>query len=124
MKRYLFLFLALAFIFLGISAYIQAKPEARNDRIYNKVKENSPYYLQKRLSGITILSKENENFNRKPTSMDFYQVFDSLQKEWGKKHLKLTNTELIIFDNNGTHKDTIKLQNEDEINFIRTFYGV
>ncbi len=124
MKKYLFILLAIAFVFLGISAYIQAKPEARNDRIYNEVKQHSPYYLQKRLSGITILSKEDEDFSRKPTSMEFYRMFDQLQKDWGKKHLKLTNTDLIIFDKNGTNKAKILLQNEDEINFIHTFYGI
>ncbi len=123
MKKYLFVFLGIAFIFLGVSAYIQAKPEARNDRIYNEVKKHSPYYLQKRLSGITILSKEDEDFSRKPTSMEFYYTFDQLQKDWGKKHLRLTNIELLILDNNTT-KAKITIQSDDELKFIHTFYGI
>ncbi len=124
MRKYLFIFLALGFIFLGFSAYIQAKPEDRNERIYSKVKESSPYYLQKRFSGITILSREDEDFKEKPTSMEFYRVFDGLQKRWGKSHLQLTNRELIILDNNGTKVDAITLQSEDEILFIHKFYGI
>jgi hypothetical protein len=56
--------------------------------------------------------------------MKVFHELDKLEKKWGKKHLKLTNTQLIVLDTNGTTRATIKLQNRDEMDFVHRFYGI
>ncbi|SFV52406.1 hypothetical protein MNB_SV-6-159 [hydrothermal vent metagenome] len=124
MKKYIFWALGAGFIFLGFSAYLQSLPESKNDRIYKEIKKYSPYYLDKRFGGLLILNKEDKEFKEKPTNMEVFHVLDKLEKAWGKSHIKLSGSNLIISDNNGTTKATIVIQNEDEMNFVRQFYGI
>jgi hypothetical protein len=124
MKKYIFWALGAGFIFLGFSAYIQSLPEKKNNRIYTEVKKYSPYYIDKRFGGLRILNKEDENFKEKPDNIQVFHRLDELEKAWGKNHLKLTNSQLQILDNNGTAQASIPLKSEDELKFIHTFYGI
>jgi hypothetical protein len=124
MKKYIFWALGAGFIFLGFSAYMQSLPEKKNDRIYTEFKKYSPYYIDKRFGGLRILNKEDEEFKEKPDNIKVFHRLDELDKAWGKSHLKLTNSELLVLDNNGTTQATIVLKTDAELQFIHTFFGI
>lgn len=124
MRKYIFWALGAGFIFLGFSAYLQSVPETKNERVYKEIKKYSPYYLDKRFGGLLILSKEDKEFKEKPTNMEVFHRLDELEKRWGREHIKLSGSNIIIVDSNGTTKANIAIQNKDEMGFIHKFYGI
>ncbi len=123
-SKFLIWGLAIGFLLLGTNAYLNSKPEAKNQRIYQEIKKYSPYYLDKRVTGLDIKSKEDQDFKESPDSMQIFHQLDKLEKKWGEKHLKLDGDTLVILDNNGSKRATIKVQNRDEMDFIHHFYGI
>jgi len=123
-KKVLFIALAVGFLLFGVSAYLQSKPSAKNSRIYNLVKKYSPYYLDKRFGGLQILNKEDKEFKEKPNNMGVFHRLEELEKKWGKAHMKLENSVLVVHDNNGSVLKSISLNNQDEIDFVHIFYGL
>ena len=123
LNKYLPFALFLAFFFAGLVAFFQSKPSNKEARVYKIIKEYSPYYIEKRLGGLKILSKTNKDFKEEPSNKDFFKRYEELEKSWGKKHLRLKGDILEIVDNNKTLKK-VKLQNKKEINFIHRYYGV
>jgi len=124
LKKYLPFALILAFLAIAISAFIQSKPSHKNERVYTTVKKYSPYYTDRRIGGIQIMSKEDSEFKEKPDNMVLFKRLDELEKAWAQKHLKVKNNILIILDNNGTQQATLPLKTEEEINFTHTYYGI
>jgi len=124
LRKYLPIALFIAFFGLAILAFISSKPTAKNERIYKAVQKYSPYYLDKRLGGLTIKNKENKEFKEKPTNMTVFQEFERLERTWGKQHLKVENHTLIIHDNNGTTQASIALKSDTELAFIHNYYKV
>ncbi len=122
MSRYLPLALMLAFFLLSFSAYVNSKAESKSE-IYLKIKEYSPYYFEKSLSGLVIKSKSDKNFKEKPSNMQVFHRMDRLQKEWGKKHLKIENSNLVIYDHDKVLK-TINLKDKKDLDFLHRFYGI
>ncbi len=123
-KNLLFVAFAIAFSLISFNAYINSAPSRKEERIYKEIKKYSPYYFEKRFGGLEILSKEDKNFKVKPSNKDVFKIMDKLERDWGKKHLKIINDRLSILDNNGNIKGEIKLLNQKEITFIRNFYGI
>jgi len=124
MKKILFIALAIGFILFGIDAYIQSKPTPKNERIYQEVKEFSPYYLDKRFGGLQIMSKTDKEFKEKPSNMEVFHRLEYLEKKWGKTHLKLENGVLVIHGDTGEVLKSVTLKSKDEIQFVHTFYGI
>jgi len=124
LKKYLPLALFAAFLTLAILAFISSKPSHKNKRIYTEVQKYSPYYLDKRLGGLTIKNREDEKFKEKPTNMTVFQEFERLERTWGKQHLKIQNNTLFIRDNNGTTQASIPLHSNKELTFIHNYYEV
>ena len=124
LRKYLPFALFAAFFALAILAFMSSKPSPKNERIYKAVQQYSPYYLDRRLGGLTIKNKEDENFKEKPTNMTLFKEFERLERNWGKQHLKLDNNTLLILDNNGTTLSTLPLHTEKEVQFIYHYYGV
>ncbi len=124
MKKILFIALGIGFLFFGISAYLQSKPSPKNTRIYTLIKQYSPYYLDKRFGGLQIMSREDKDFKEKPDNMEVFHRIESLEKAWGKRHLKIDNSQLSITDNNGSIITTIPLKNRDEVDFVHRYYGL
>jgi hypothetical protein len=123
MKKYLFPALAIALTFMVIVAFQQAKPTPKAP-IYKKVREYSPYYIDKRFGGLQLMSKTDENFKEKPTNMEVFHRLEYLEKEWAKKHLKLLDKKLIVMDNNGTEITSIPISTNQDEQFIHSFYGI
>ncbi len=124
LRKYLPLALFAAFFGLAILAFVSSKPTTKNERIYKAVQNYSPYYLDKRLGGLTIKSKEEKAFKEEPTNMTVFKEFERLERRWGKEHLKVENNTLIIRDNNGTTQATIPLKSDKELTFIHSYYEV
>lgn len=124
MKKLLFAALAVGFLLFGVLAYIKSQPMSKNDRIYKIVKKYSPYYLEKRIGGLQIMSKDDEEFKEKPDNIEVFHRMDQLEREWGQAHLNLKNGTLIIYDNNHTELQKVNIENKNELEFINTFYGV
>jgi len=123
-NKFLPIALFLGFLIAGITLFIQAKPSHKNARVYKIVREYSPYYLQKTIGGLNIKKKGDKKFKESPDNAKLFKRFELLEKEWGKKHLKLNGTTLEILDNNNSIIKKVKLKNRDEINFITNYYGV
>jgi len=124
MKKILFIALGVGFILFGISAYLQSKPSPKSERIYKIIKQYSPYYLDKRFGGLQIMNKEDKSFKEKPDNMEVFHRLESLEKIWGKQHLILNDTTLLIKDNNGTVVKTIPLRDQKEIHFVKFYYDI
>jgi len=124
LKKYLPIALFLGFLLFGIGAFLKSKPSPKNSRVYQTVKQYSPFYLDKCFGGLEILSKEDPNFKEKPTNMTLFKEFERLEKVWGQTHLKVENNILIILDNNGSKVSSLPLQTKEEIEFIHRYYGI
>jgi hypothetical protein len=124
MRKYLIWAMAAGFLLIGITAFLESQPEAKNKRVYQEVIKYSPYYIDKRVGGLNIKSREDEDFKEKPDNIQVFHRLDELEKAWGKTHLKLENSQLVILDDNGTTLSTFPLQSQDEIDFVHRFYGI
>ena len=124
MRKYLLPALLLGFFLFGLNAFLESRPSSKNERVYNAVKEYSPFYIDKRFGGLQIMSKEDSSFKEKPDNMSFFKEFERLEREWGKKHLKLENNTLLILDNSGKTQSKLPLNSRDEVEFIHSYYGV
>ena len=124
LRKYLPFALFLGFFLFGLNAFLESKPSSKNERIYKAVKKYSPFYIDKRFGGLQIMNKEDSSFKEKPTNMTFFKEFERLEREWGKKHLKLEKSTLLILDNNGSTKATLPLHDNKEIAFVHNYYGV
>lgn len=123
-NRYLPVALFLGFLLVALVAFFQSKPATKNARIYQAVKHYSPYYLDKRLGGLTILSREDETFKEKPANMTLYKELERLERNWGKSHLRIEGENLLILDDNASIKARIPLKTDEERQFVHHYYGV
>ena len=124
MRKYLIWALAAGFLAIGITAFLESQPEPKNKRVYQEVIKYSPYYIDKRVGGLNIKSREEVDFKEKPDNVQVFHRLDELEKAWGKTHLVLENSQLLILDNNGSTLTTFPLESQDEIDFIHRFYGI
>jgi len=122
-KRVLIFGLLAGFLIMGILAMKRAMPEPKEDRIYKAIKEYSPYKLEKRLGGLTIVDTRND-IKEKPSASEVLLRLDELDKIWGKTHLSIidNNTILVKKDDNSTAK--ISIENDKERKFIKSFFGI
>jgi hypothetical protein len=116
--------LFLAFFIFGLNVFMQSRPTSKNARVYKIVKEFSPYYIEKRFGGLEILKKDDKEFKEKPSNEAFFKKFEELEREWGKKHIKIENSSAIIVDNSGKELKRFKIKNRDERDFLARYYGV
>jgi len=123
LKQYLIIALTIGFILVGFNAYQEAKPTTKAP-IYQTIKKFSPYYLEKRFGGLEILSKGDPNFKEKPDNMELFHRLEFLEREWGKKHLKLVGGKLHILDKNGSTIQTLPISQREDMEFLHSFYGI
>ena len=122
-KRVLIFGLLAGFLIMGIIAMDRAMPEAKEERIYKAIKEHSPYYLEKRIGGLTILKKNDEDFKEKINAAEVLHRLDELDKKWAKTHLSVNNNDIVILqDDNSTVK--IFMETPKERAFVKSFFGI
>ncbi len=123
LKNILPIALAAGLLFFGWQAYDKAKPQERDKRVYDELKPYIPYKLEKRVGGISISSTLNDEIE-KPPATQVYHRLDELEKLWGNRYLKLEKNQLFVLDDNNKTIKTILLQNEQELSYIKSFFGL
>ncbi len=112
-----------AFLVLGVVSMKRAMPEAKEERIYKAIKVYSPYKLEKRMGGLTIVNTQNGT-KEQPVSADIMHRFDEVEKAWGKSHLQVQENEVIVSGENNQTVVRIFIENEKEREFLKKFYGI
>jgi hypothetical protein len=112
-----------AFLVMGFVAMQRAMPEAKEDRIYKAIKVYSPYKLEKRIGGLTIINKQT-GIKEKPSAADVLHRVDELEKEWGKTHLRVQDSDLIVLGDNNQTIVKIFIETKKEREFLKRFYGI
>ena len=122
-KKGLFIGFLFAFLVLGFISMKRAMPETKEDRIYNAIRVYSPYKVEKRMGGLTLVDSRTGE-KEKPEAAEFYHRLDEVEKKWGKAHLKVENNDLIIMGENNQTVVKIFIETEAERKFIKSFYGI
>lgn len=123
MKKALIFGFFTAFLILGMLSMKRAMPEAKEDRIYTAIKVYSPYIVEKKVGGLTIIDKRNGE-KESPSSQEFFHRVDELDKAWAKEHLKVENNEVLILGENNQTVARIFIETEKEREFVKKFYGI
>jgi len=121
-KILLLIAFSLIFVFLGVSAMRDSMPEARNKRVYTLLKPYIPYVLEKRVQGLSIVDRDTK-VKEEPPSSQVYLRLDQLEKQWGKKYLKLDKNTLNIYNKDKKVVKKIKLDKE-ELKWVKTFFSL
>lgn len=122
-KRGLIFGLLLGFLILGTVAMQRATPEHKESRIYKAIKVYSPYQLEKRIGGLTIINTQSGD-KEKPNAADVLHRLDELDKKWGNSHLRVEANQLFIMGDNNQTIVKIFIENDNEREFLKTFYGI
>ncbi|WP_415397272.1 hypothetical protein [Sulfurimonas sp. CS5] len=112
-----------AFLIMGILSMKRAMPEEKNERIYKAFKVHSPYQLEKRMGGLTILNLNDPENKEKPSAAEVLHRLDELDQEWAKDHLSVENNTLLISKENNTTIE-ISIETPKERAFIKSFFGI
>jgi hypothetical protein len=123
LSNYFIIGLTVLFFILGFNALQEARPAHKNERIYKEFKKYCPYYLEKRIGGFSILSKEDK-IKEKPPITEVFSRLEQLEQGWGMEHLKIEDNLLIVLDNNKTKIGNIKIQTPKEKLWIQTFFNI
>lgn len=122
-KKTLFLGVLFAFFVMGFIAMQRAIPNPKEDRIYKAIKIYSPYKLEKRMGGLSIVDKRNGR-KEKPSAAEVLLRMDELDKEWGKTHLKIVDNQIIVLGENNQSIVKIFLETPSEKNWVKKFFGI
>ena len=111
-----------AFLIMGILSMKRAMPESKEERIYKAIKVYSPYKLEKRMGGLTVLNTKT-GIKEKPSAAEVLHRLDELDKEWAKTHLSIDANDVIVKkDDNSTVK--IFIETPKERAFLKSFFGI
>lgn len=119
-KNLLLLGLVAIFFVIGFIGFKDSLPEEKNERVYSIIQEYLPYTIEKRTGGLAISYKDGRE-KEKPKNSEIFHIADKLDKEWGKEHLRIENSSLIILDKNKIEIKKIEV-NQEEILWIKKFF--
>ncbi|MBA1433222.1 MAG: hypothetical protein FAF04_06455 [Epsilonproteobacteria bacterium] len=122
-KRGIFLGVIFAFFILGFIAIQKATPTAKADRIYKEIKVYSPYKFEKRMGGLTIVNTKTGE-KEKPDAADALYRMDDLDKQWGKKHLKVVGNDVFVLGDNNQTVTKIFIETKKERDWLHSFFGI
>ena len=122
-KKSVFIGMAIAFFILGFLSLQRAMPEHKEARIYKEITIFSPYKFEKAIGGLHIVNTATGE-KEKPDAASVMHRMDELQKEWGKKHLKLTKNAVIVYNDEGVEIKKIAFENKQEKDWVKKFYGL
>jgi hypothetical protein len=122
-KQGIFIGVIFAFLVMGFVSMQRAMPEAKEERIYKEITLYSPYRVEKRMGGLSLVNKQTGT-TEKPSAAEFYHRLDEVQKEWGKEHLKVVGNEVEILGDNNQTIVKIFIETEKEKAFVKSFYGI
>ena len=122
-KKGLFIVFLFAFLVMGFVSMQRAMPDAKEDRIYKAIRVYSPYKLEKRIGGLTILDSRTGD-KEKPEAAEVLHRLDEVDKKWAKKYLRIENNDVLIMGENNQTMVKIFMETEKEKQFVKTFYGI
>ncbi len=122
-KKGLFAGFIFAFFVLGFISMQRAMPETKEDRIYKAISVYSPYKLEKRMGGLTIIDTRTGT-KEKPEAADVYHRLDEVEKIWGKANLRVENNDVLIMGENNQTIVKIYMETEAEKKWVKDFYGI
>ncbi len=122
-KQGIFLGVIFAFFILGFIAIQKATPEAKADRIYKEIKVYSPYKFEKRMGGLAIVNTKTGE-KEKPNAADALYRMDDLDKQWGKKHLKVVGNDVLVIGDNNQTITKIFIETKKERTWLHKFFGI
>jgi len=123
MKQGMFIGVIAAFLILGFVSMKRAMPAAKADRIYKAIQVYSPYKLEKRMGGLTIVDSRDGR-KEKPSAADVLLRLDELDAKWGKKHLKIEGSEVIVIGDHNQSIVKIHIETPKEDAWVKKFYGI
>ena len=122
-KQGIFIGLLFAFMVMGFVSMQRAMPSAKEDRIYKAIKVYSPYKLEKRMGGLTLVDTRDGR-KEKPSASEVLLRLDELDKEWGKKHLKIIDNDVVVFGDHNQSIVKIFIETKEEKNWVKKFFGI
>jgi len=122
-KKGLFIGVLFAFLVMGFVAMQRAMPDAKEDRIYKAIKVYSPYKLEKRMGGLTIVDTRDGR-KEKPSAAEILLRMDELDQEWGKKHLQVVENDVLVIGDNNQTIVKIYLETPEEKTWVKKFFGI
>ncbi len=122
-KKGLFLGVIFAFLVLGFIAMQRATPDAKEERIYKAIKVYSPYRLEKIVGGLAIIDSRTGT-KEKPSAAHVLHRYDEVDKEWGKKHLKVEDNHVVVMGENNQTIVKIFIETPQERVFLQNFFGI
>lgn len=122
-KNILLVIFFLTFLFLGLMAFKDAMPSNKNERVYKILQEYLPYILEKRVGGYSIVSKQT-GIKEKPPAKTIFLRLEQLEKEWGKKFLKLEKNSLIILDKDNKEIKKIVFKTQEEKDWVKGYFNL
>ncbi|WP_345993064.1 hypothetical protein [Sulfurimonas sp. HSL-1716] len=122
-KRGLFFGALFAFLVMGVVAMKQAMPEAKNPHMYKELKVYMPYTLEKTIGGLSIIDKRDGS-KESPSAADVMLRLDELEKNWGKKHLKVVDNDVVILNDANQSVAKIFIKDKKERAFLKRFFGI
>ncbi len=122
-KKGFFLGLLFAFFALGFIAIQKATPSGKEDRIYKEIKVYSPYKFEKRMGGLSIVNVKTGE-KEKPNAADALYRMDDLDQQWGKKHLKVVQNNVIVLGDNNQTVTKIFIKTTKERAWLKKFFGI
>jgi len=122
-KKILFIGVIVGFFVMGFLSLERAMPAHKEQRIYKAIKIYSPYKLEKRIGGLSIIDSRDGR-KEKPSAAEVYLRLDELEKTWAKEHLRLKDDEITVLGDNNQTVVQIHVENEKEMAFVKSFYGI
>ena len=122
-KKGLIFGLMFAFLVMGVLAMQRALPDKKSERIYQQILLYSPYKMEKRIGGLTIIDNRDGR-KEKPSAAEVMHRMDELQVEWGKGHLKVESGDLIIIGENNQTVAKVFIETDEERKFLQEYYGI
>jgi len=122
-KKMLFIGFLFAFLVMGFVSMQRAMPDAKPDRIYEAIRVYSPYKIEKRVGGLTLVDSRNGE-KEKPEAAEFFHRLDDVDSKWGNKHLRVENNDVIVMGENNQTMVKIYMETEAEKKWVQTFYGI
>jgi len=122
-KKGVFLGFLFAFLVLGFVAMQRAMPAAKEDRIYKEIKVYSPYKLEKRIGGLTIVDTRSGS-KEKPEAAEVLLRLDELEAKWGNRYLRVDGKQVIVLGDNNQSITKIFIETPKEREWLRKFYGI
>jgi len=119
-SKKLIYFMMIIFAFLSITTLIVNMPEKKDAQVIEKLKPYFPYEITKTIGGLDLIDKKTKE-KLKVDNAKIFLSYDHYFKEWGKDHLHLQGSKLIILNDDKVKVDEINLK-PHQLSFVKRFF--